>query len=199
VHGSGRGGRKRGGGPGRPSGPSPTLRRLAQALLALACLAAVALPGARGMAASSAWNAAPRALEGLPVVRQSLPVSCGPAALATLATWLGDPRSEAELLAVAQLTEAGVTLSEFARLADLIGLPGTWYRVAAAELQRLPAPFVAHLEAPGAGPQGHLVVVGAAAHGYLLVGDPAEGAYVTSAASLARRFTGRVFLPAGLP
>jgi predicted double-glycine peptidase len=166
-----------------------------RALLALAALLAVVLPGTRGVAASADWNGAPWPLEHLEVVRQSQPASCGPASLATLATWLGRPHSEAQLLEGANVTPSGVTLAEFTRLAHAINLPGTWYAVPTADLGRLPTPFVAHLHAgPAEARMGHLVVVAAVSHGYVVVGDPASGAYVSSVAAFARRFSGRVYL-----
>lgn len=180
--------------------------RLAARLLLVACsVTAVAAPGAYGVAASAAWNGAPWPLEHVPVVLQSQPNSCGPAALATLTTWLGVPSTEADFLATARLGADGVSLEEFARLAEGAGLAGAWYRVPASELARLPVPYVAHLhaqEAEGSASApagdgedlGHLVVVGASAHGYLVVGDPAVGAYVVAAAGLAQRFSGRVYL-----
>lgn len=166
-----------------------------RALFALAALLVVALPGTLGMAASASWNGAPWPLPHLLVVRQSQPASCGPAALATLTTWLGRPRTEAQLLALANLTPRGVTLAEFTRLAHEVELPGTWYAVPAADLRSLPTPFVAHLHAGPADAQlGHLVVVAAISHGYVVVGDPATGAYVSSLALFTRRFSGRVYL-----
>ncbi len=160
-----------------------------------ASLALVFVPGAWGVAASASWNGEPRPLQHLPVVRQSQRASCGPAALATLSNWLGQPRTEAELIAEADMGPTGVTLGEFARLAAHTGLPGSWYRVGAAQLHLVPAPFVAHLDDGAAGGElGHLVVVAGVGHGYVVVADPAEGAYVGPVRAFARRFTGRVFV-----
>lgn len=160
-----------------------------------ASLLALIAPGAWGVASSAAWNGAERPLEHLSVVRQTHASSCGPASLATLATWLGQPRTEAELIELANLGPAGVTLSEFARLAHQVGLPGAWYEVAVSQLHLVPAPFVAHLTSPAAGANhGHLVAVAGVAHGYAVVADPAEGSYVGPVGAFARRFTGRVFV-----
>lgn len=174
--------------------PTSLITLLARVVLAVAALLAVFGPGAHGVAASAAWNAAQRPLEHLPGVRQTLPTSCGPAALATLSAWLGAPRTEAELIAEAELGPAGITLGEFARLADRIGLPGAWYRVEASDLRLVPAPFVAHLHDDADPEAGHLVAVAGVGHGYVMVADPAEGSFVTSTAAFARRFTGRVFV-----
>lgn len=168
---------------------------------AVALLLVVFGPGARGVTASAAWNAATQPLERLPVVRQTQPTSCGPASLATLSTLLGTPRTEAELLALARMSEGGVTLAEFARLAHLVDLKGAWYSVDAPLLARAPTPFVAHLSAPAgerpAPELGHMVVVVAVSHGYAVIADPAEGAFVAPLSSLARRFSGRVYLLEG--
>lgn len=181
--------------------PSPLCSLLGSAFrfalrsaLLVAPLVVVVAPPALGVAASEAWNAGPHTLEVLEVVRQSQPSSCGPAALATLSAWLGTPRSEAALIAAAHMGPEGVTLSEFARLAHLTGLPGTWYAVPAPGLSRLRAPFVAHLnvdDQPAA--LGHLVAVASVSHGYVVVGDPAVGAYVQSLEEFSRRYSGRVY------
>lgn len=183
----------------RPGQVPTALRRCAANIAIFTAVAvALALPSARGVAASAVWNAGPWPLASLPVARQSQPTSCGPAALATLATWLGSARTETELLALTELGEGGISLSEFARLADVVGLGGSWYRASRQQLAALPTPFVAHLEVGAAGPSlGHLVVVASVGHGYLVVGDPAAGAYVGSVAAFARRFSGRVFLVGG--
>lgn len=175
------------------SGHSATLAL--RTVVALAAILAVVLPGTHGVAASAAWNGAPWPLEHLAVVRQSQPASCGPASLATLATWLGRPHTEAQLLDGANVTPAGVTLAEFTRLAHAIGLPGVWYAVPTADLGKVPTPFVAHLHAgPAEAQLGHLVVVAAVSHGYVVVGDPASGAYVASRSTFMRRFSGRLYL-----
>lgn len=178
-----------------PSPWQPRTRTLSRAALAALLLSVLLVPGSIGVAASAAWNNSPHTLEALQVVRQTHVYSCGPAALATLSTWLGAPRSEAELMAAAHLGPTGITLSEFARLADHIGLSGTWYQVRAADLHLVPTPFVAHLSGGNAAPElGHLVGVAGVAHGFVAVADPASGAHVAHLRVFARRFTGRVFV-----
>jgi len=125
---------------------------------------------------------------------QSQENTCGPAVLATLSGWLGAPRAENELVALAQLGPTGLTLSEFARLADQVGLGGAWYQVRSTELHHVPAPFVAHLRAHTGSELGHLVAVAGVAHGYVSVADPAAGAHVAPLRAFARRFTGRVYV-----
>src|SRR5690606_37355952 len=114
-------------------------------------LLALLAPSAIGMAASAAWNEAERPVPGLEVVRQSRPSSCGPALIATLASWRGNPVSEATIIAQADLGAAGVSLAEFARLASLHGLEGTWYHVESRRLHGLATPYVAHLAKDGGG------------------------------------------------
>lgn len=166
-------------------------RMSAAATTALLLLAPIVLPSAIGIAASAAAAAAPTPVVGLTVVRQSRPNSCGPAAVATLATWLGRTTTEAQVLDRARLEDDGVTLAEFARLADAHGAAGSWYRVGATALAATPTPFVAHLDAP----DEHFVVVHAVALDHVVVGDPAVGAYAVPLPRFARRFSGRVFLP----
>ena len=165
---------------------------LLRTVLLFGCLLVVIGPGALGVAASAAWNAQPHPLDSLFVVRQTSATSCGPAALATLSTWLGAPRSEAELVALTSLGPAGISLSEFARLAHQIGLAGTWYRVTASQLDLVPTPFVAHLGSSSE--QGHLVAVADVSYGYVAVADPAEGAHAIALSSFAGRFSGRVYV-----
>lgn len=166
-------------------------RMSAAATTALLLLVPIVLPSAIGIAASTAAAAAPTPVVGLAVVRQSRPNSCGPAAVATLATWLGRTTSEAQVLDGARLDDGGVTLAEFARLADAHGVVGSWYRVGATALVATPTPFVAHLDAP----DEHFVVVHAVALDHVVVADPAVGAYVLPLQRFARRFSGRVYLP----
>lgn len=157
----------------------------------------LALPSARGISASSAWNAAAHPLSTLEVVRQSQPTSCGPAALATLLSWLGRPHSEKYLLGLTELGADGLSLAEFARLAHVMDVPGAWFRSPPARLAQLPTPFVAHLELPGAAAAGHLVVVRNVTRGYVVVADPALGAHVMPLQRFVRDFSGRVYLLEG--
>lgn len=171
--------------------------RLAGALTLLAISAAAAAlvaPAARGQVL--AWEAmnASLAVPELYVVRQSLPNSCGPAAVATLATWLSPglpPLSEEAVLVRAALTADGISLSEFARLASLHGVPGTWFRVDHSSLARLATPFAAHLTRGG---QGHFVIVLHVKGQLALIADPAEGGHVSPLSALTPEFTGLVFL-----
>ena len=75
--------------------PPSSVRCSLRVILAALALLVLFAPGARGVAASAAWNGEPHALERLKVVLQSQENSCGPAALATLSHWLGVPRTEA--------------------------------------------------------------------------------------------------------
>lgn len=149
------------------------------------------LPSAVGMTASVTWNDAVRPVPGLDVIRQSLPSSCGPALIATLATWRGHDVSETTLIGQADLGATGVSLAEFARLASLHGLDGTWYRVERGRLGRLSTPFVAHLELTGG---GHFVAVLAQADDKVVIADPAAGVLVGPTVKLLRDFSGRAFV-----
>lgn len=169
----------------------PDVRRLSYALLVVACLAALFVPTGVGVAQSAAWNAAPVAVDGVEVVLQSNPVSCGPALIATLSAWAGRPIGEAAVLSRAAMGPDGVSLAEFVRLASLFGSPGVWYQVARRELGRLPTPFVAQLEVDGS---GHFVAVLGVRQGMAVVADPAVGALVGPVATVLRGFSGRVFL-----
>lgn len=159
--------------------------------MAACALAVLAVPPGLGAARSAAWNAEPVPVPGLEVVLQSEENACGPAVIATLAAWSGRPVGEAAVLERAQIGQAGITLAEFARLASLVEVPGTWYRTSRRELTRLPTPFVAQLEGNGA---GHFVAVLGVRHGYALVADPAVGALSGPLRRVLPGFSGRVFL-----
>ncbi len=163
------------------------------ALLTVSLLLLV-LPSARGMRASSSWNADAHPLPSLEVVLQSQPASCGPAALATLLGWLGRPQSEAHLLSLTELGPDGLSLAEFARLSQLMDVPGAWYQTSLGSLPKLRTPFVAHLELPGAAVAGHLVVVHSVSGDYIVVADPAQGGQVMALSRFGRDFSGRVYL-----
>lgn len=194
------------------TGPAGRARRLAAVALALAlpsALLVIGAPSYLGARASRAWNATPFHLGGsVPVVLQQRTNDCGPAVVATLLAWAGRPAPLATVTFHAELGPGGLSLAEFARLAHGYGLTGAWFQADGRTLERLGAPFVAHVraQAPGsaapAGEQGpagaadlgHLVVVWAVGHGAVLLSDPAVGAYALPLAEFASRFTGRAYL-----
>ena len=148
-------------------------------------------PSAAGIAASAAWNADLYVVPGLEVTVQSLPGSCGPALIATLASWRGRPVTEAVVLAQTTLGDDGISLAEFARLASLHGLEGAWYHLDVRRFAQLPLPFVVHLaQADG----GHFVAVIAVGEESVAVVDPAAGARVGPATVLLRNYSGRAYL-----
>ena len=167
-----------------------TPHRLAQLLLATLSLATLAWPAGAGIARSAAWNAESVAVGGIPVVLQSEENSCGPAVIATLASLVGGPLSEREVLAMAHLGPSGITLAEFSRLASAFGLAGAWYRVPLSQAGRLTTPFVVQLED---GESGHFVAVLGLRHGYAVVADPAHGAVAGPLRSVLPGYSGRVF------
>lgn len=174
--------------------PSRLARPLALVATFATAAAALAAPAVRGQALASAAMNASLAVPELYVALQSLPNSCGPAAVATLATWLdpaGEPVSEEEVLAQAELAPTGISLGEFARLASLHGISGVWFRVKPSSLTRLSTPFAAHLTR---GAQGHFVIVLHVKGELALIADPAEGGRVAPLSALAAEFTGLVFL-----
>lgn len=165
--------------------------RVIVAVAALSSFVPVFVPAAAAIAANAAADAAPMPVTDLDVVRQTHRNTCGPAAVATLAAWLGRPTSEADVLVIARLGDAGISLAEFTRLADLRGVPGSWYRAEPASLGSVPTPFVAHLSAP----DDHFVVVHAVVRSHVVMADPAVGAVVVPLRAFVRRFGGRVFVP----
>lgn len=185
----------------RPAVPEarsrPRARRLALALtltlLALDAVAAVslALPAWHGTRLAAAAVNAPHPVPELPVELQSLPNTCGPAAVATLATWLGTPVAEAAVLRRANLTASGISLAEFTRLAALHGVEGAWYQVGASVLHGLQAPYAIHVTRAG---RGHFLLVSEVRGGLALVADPATGGAVVPLKSLLAEFEGRVFV-----
>ena len=177
--------------PAAPTAARRPLSALVTCALAALALAAPAWAGAR---ATRAWAAAPVPLDGPAVVRQAGEADCGPALVATLAAWAGRPVPLAVVTAEASLGPGGVTLAEFARLASLHGVPGTWHAVPRERLANLRAPFVAHLQRGGA---GHFVAVVALGGGHAVVADPRAGPVAAPAAALLRDYSGRVFLLEG--
>ena len=164
------------------------------AVLLLALLAVGPVVSLVGTAGSRAWRdrvlvLSPRASVPM-VTMQATPASCGPAVVSTLLRWAGRPIPEAELLRFTALRADGITLSEFARLADAYDLPGSWYDVARRDLGRLPRPFVAHLRSAG----GHFVVVTALDRRFAVVADPARGMVIAPRAGLEQSWSGRAFL-----
>lgn len=166
---------------------------LTLALLALdvAAAASVALPAVSAVRLATAASTAVMSVPELAVELQSLPNSCGPAAVATLARWLGVSTSEAEMLQAAALSPSGVSLAEFARLAALHGIEGVWFQVGHGAIGRLATPFALHLTRAG---QGHFVLVKAVRGDLALIADPASGGAVVPLASLRQESTGRVFV-----
>lgn len=158
----------------------------------------VAAPAYFGARASRAWNATPFGVSSVPVVLQTARNDCGPAALAALLIWADRATPLATITSAARLGPDGISLGEFARVADAFGLPGAWYHLEAARLTTVGTPFVAHVTAatgtPGASQLGHLVVVWAAGGGAVLLSDPAVGASIVPLAEFARRYTGRAFV-----
>ncbi len=175
--------------PGRPTRLAVVLALLA---LDLAAAASLTLPAVRGQVlAAEAMNAVV-AVPALPVTLQSLPNSCGPAAVATLARWLlAAEVTEEAVLGQAALLAEGISLGEFARLASLHGIEGAWFQVGPAALARIATPFALHLTRAG---RGHFVLVLHLSGQLALVADPAEGGLVMPLARLAAEFSGRVFV-----
>ncbi len=173
--------------PAAPTAARRPLSALVTCALAALALAAPAWAGAR---ATRAWAAAPVPLDGPAVVRQAGEADCGPALVATLAAWAGRPVPLALVTAEASLGPGGVTLAEFARLASLHGVPGTWHAVPRARLADLRTPFVAHLQRGG---RGHFVAV-VALGAHAVVADPLAGPVAAPADALLRDYSGRVFL-----
>lgn len=171
----------------------PTRLAVAIALLALdlAAAASLTLPAVRGQLLATEAMSAVAAVPELPVTLQSLPNSCGPAVVATLATWLGADVTEDAVLTQAALLPGGISLGEFARLAALHGIEGAWFQVGSTALAHLATPFAVHLTRAG---RGHFVLVLHVSGQLALVADPAEGGLVVPLAHLAAEFAGRVFV-----
>ncbi|HEX7001441.1 MAG TPA: cysteine peptidase family C39 domain-containing protein [Trueperaceae bacterium] len=165
----------------------------ASAVLGLLATAAFLFaPVVHGARATHEWASAPRVVESLEVVRQRGRLDCGPALLATLASWSGNHVSLDSVLALVRVAPTGTSLAEFARVAAGLGVPGVWYHVPQSRLDDLATPFVAHLDA-GAG-LGHFVAVVALSGGFAVVADPARGAWVGGTDRLLAGYSGRAFL-----
>lgn len=149
-------------------------------------------PVVSGAHATHEWASAPRIVESLDVVRQRGRFDCGPALLATLASWSGDRVSLDHALALVHVGPTGTSLAEFARVASDLGVPGVWYQVPGSRLDEVATPFVAHLDA-GEG-LGHFVAVVGMRGGLAVLADPARGAVVGGADRLLAGYSGRAFL-----
>src|SRR5690606_38240011 len=79
------------------------------------------------------------------LVRQSLDTSCGPAVIATLLHERGNFIDEAEVIAAADMTVSGVSLSEFADVAHHFGIAGRWFQVVG-PVENVPVGTVLHLK-----------------------------------------------------
>lgn len=165
------------------------MRLVAPVLVVMAGLAFVVAGTSAGAAASARAAASQEAAVGWAfVVRQTMANTCGPALLATLLLRAGVPASEQALAARAYLTAEGMTLAEFARLAELVGFPGVWLRAGGrAGLPR--APFVAHF-----GGAGHFVLVEFTAHDLVLIADPARGRVALAPAAFRALWSQRAFV-----
>lgn len=176
-----------------PDGRKVTLA-VALTVVFTAVLAIGPAVSAVGIVRSRAWRSAPLLLNpapGLPRVElQVSPEGCGPAVLATLLRWVGTPIPLDQIMEEAELRADGITLAEFARLAQRYGVPGTWYDVPRPDLDRLPLPFVAHLRSSG----GHFVIVRELDQRLVLIADPAKGLVIEPRSLLEHAFTGRAFL-----
>jgi ABC-type bacteriocin/lantibiotic exporter with double-glycine peptidase domain len=124
------------------------------------------------------------------VTRQTLRSSCGPALVAALATRAGQALTEHEVVAQARLGGNGVTLAELARLLQLHGFSGDWFRLSPGQLPQLPGPFIAHTVQAG----GHFVLVEANRRSHLVVMDPARGRRALSPAAFLSDWSGNAFV-----
>ena len=85
--------------------------------------------------------------------------------------WAGRPVNESELRKNAKLTEQGMNLLEFSKLAAKYGLYGDWVRAEPINLPDLPMPFVAQIF-DGV---GHFVIVKRVYNHHVYVADPLRG------------------------
>jgi len=181
--------RARGGGARESAGPSSVGLRPAKLALALvgALLAGLALAAASLALASREVTALrgsfSRSLEAFlhppqadirpdtaDEYRQTSPLSCGPAALAYLLSYLGSETREADLLPLVRTTARGTSLADLAEAARRRGFVAWGERQNWAALVEAPKPLLAHL-----GGNHYVVVLSTGASDRVDLFDPARG------------------------
>ncbi len=116
--------------------------------------------------------------------------TCGLAVLATLLSWLGQTVSEKELAGQTKLLVKGLSLFDFANLASLRGVRGSWVRTVPDALEALPVPMVAQIK----NPNGHFVVIRQIYNNHVYVADPNAGNVLYSLAAFSQVWTRRIFV-----
>ena len=125
------------------------------------------------------------------VVQQSSTNTCGPAVIATLLSWRGQVVTEEHVAAAADLSDVGMTLAEFGRLATEFGFPGRWFRnMGRGSLAELPAPSVVHLDRAS----GHFAIFLGTVGRYVQLADPARGRVFIPRGRFLEKWTGRTFM-----
>jgi len=105
----------------------------------------------------------------LPLIRQSQPASCGPAALAMVANAWGISTSERELIFLAQTNSVGTTLSNLVQAGNFIGLDIYGLKLSASDLVKANKPLIAYINSR------HGVVIEHATSKEVSIIDPAYG------------------------
>lgn len=120
------------------------------------------------------------------VTRQSKQNSCGPALLSTISRIVHEPTTEYQLIAKASMAIEGITLAEFARLADGLRYSGMWLHVEPRDGGSLPIPAVVHLETP----VGHYAILTTSTDSVAVIKDPSMGLVAISQNQFAKRWSG---------
>ena len=105
----------------------------------------------------------------LRTIKQSQGNSCGPAALAMVASAWGVETSERELMFLAQTTSAGTTLSNLAQAGNFIGLDIYGLKLNVGHLAKANKPLIAYIN------NRHAVVVESVRKAELSIINPAHG------------------------
>lgn len=150
--------------------------KISRGLLVLACIAAITAPTILNVFRTP--NALPDRFDGkryqlawTGVTAQQHDNTCSLAVISNMLEWAGRPVNESELRKNAKLTEQGMNLLEFSKLAAKYGLYGDWVRAEPINLPDLPMPFVAQIF-DGV---GHFVIVKRVYNHHVYVADPLRG------------------------
>jgi apolipoprotein N-acyltransferase len=120
--------------------------------------------------------------------RQSAENTCGPAALAMLAHYLGSEVSERDVVALVALQPGGTSMAELASAAHRLGFAAWGEQQNLSALDVTPKPLIAHVR------DNHYVVVLATSAAGIDLFDPASGYRRVQRDEFARQWQGRVLI-----
>jgi ABC-type bacteriocin/lantibiotic exporter with double-glycine peptidase domain len=128
----------------------------------------------------------------LPLVRQSLGIDCGPAALATVAAYHGRPVDYDEFRTEVTLDRDGIDYLALSQIAERLGFRAQGAKASYDGIASCTLPAIAHLRRRFGG--GHFVVVHRWTSTHVVLADPAVGLRKLSRRAFCRRSTGYLLI-----